>query len=126
MTSCRPVRPHGLAGALCLVAAVALAPQAAAHGDLHEQIQAVTARRAEAPASAPLHLKRAELHRAHRQWEAALADYARVAALDPDLAATYRSTGLSANKTYYFRVRAYNAAGSSAYSNTAKAKTPRR
>ena len=38
----------------------------------------------------------------------------------------YQSTGLNANKTYYHRVRAYNAGGSSAYSNTAKAKTLRR
>jgi len=94
MTSSRPVLPHSLAGALCLVAAAALAPQAAAHGDLDEQIQAVTARIAEAPASAPLHLKRAELHRAHREWEAALADYARTAALDPGLAAVDLGRGL--------------------------------
>jgi len=94
MTSSRPVLPHSLAGALCLVAAAALAPQAAAHGDLHEQIQAVTARIAEAPASAQLHFKRAELYRAHRQWEAALADYARAAALDPDVAAVDLGRGL--------------------------------
>jgi len=94
MTSNRPVRSHGLAGALCLIAAAALAPQVGAHGDLHEQIQAVTARLAEAPASAPLHLKRAELHRAHRQWESALADYARAAALDPELAAVDLGRGL--------------------------------
>ncbi len=31
--------------------------------------------------------------------------------------------GLSSNRTYHFRVRAYNAAGNSAYSNTAYAKT---
>jgi hypothetical protein len=35
----------------------------------------------------------------------------------------YSATGLSANKTYYFRVRAYNALGNSAYSNTASART---
>lgn len=77
-----------------MVATAALATQAAAHGDLHEQIEAVTVRIAEAPASALLHLKRAELHRAHRQWEEALADYARVAALDPDLAAVDLGRGL--------------------------------
>ena len=41
-------------------------------------------------------------------------------------ATTYANTGLSANKTYYYRVRATNAAGNSAYSNTAGAKTLRR
>lgn len=32
-------------------------------------------------------------------------------------------TGLSRRTTYYFRVRAYNASGNTAYSNTASAKT---
>ena len=36
---------------------------------------------------------------------------------------TYANTGLSANTTYYYRVRAYNAEGNSAYSNTASART---
>jgi|GEM_PF-7015100 len=36
----------------------------------------------------------------------------------------YQNTGLSANTTYYYRVRAYNAVGSSAYSNEASAATP--
>jgi hypothetical protein len=36
---------------------------------------------------------------------------------------TYGSTGLSASTTYQFRVRAYNGAGNSAYSNTASATT---
>ena len=34
-------------------------------------------------------------------------------------------TGLSSNRTYHFRVRAYNAAGHSTYSNVASAKTSR-
>ncbi|HKB02951.1 MAG TPA: matrixin family metalloprotease, partial [Gemmataceae bacterium] len=36
----------------------------------------------------------------------------------------YAVTGLSASTTYYFRVRAYNAVGDSAWSNTAQATTP--
>ena len=39
---------------------------------------------------------------------------------------TFQSTGLAANTTYYYRVRATNANGDSAYSNTASAKTPRK
>ncbi len=37
---------------------------------------------------------------------------------------TYPNTSLSAGTTYYYRVRAYNAAGDSAYSNEAHATTP--
>jgi hypothetical protein len=35
----------------------------------------------------------------------------------------FSSTGLTANKLYYYRVRAYNSLGNSGYSNTASAKT---
>ena len=37
--------------------------------------------------------------------------------------ASYASTGLSPNKNYFYRVRAYNVLGNSAFSNTASAKT---
>jgi galactose oxidase-like protein/fibronectin type III domain protein/Kelch motif protein len=37
---------------------------------------------------------------------------------------TYSDTGLAALTTYYYRVRAYNSGGNSAYSNTATAVTP--
>jgi serine protease AprX len=36
---------------------------------------------------------------------------------------TYRDSGLTLSTTYYYRVRAYNSAGDSAYSNTASART---
>jgi predicted phage tail protein len=37
---------------------------------------------------------------------------------------SYASTGLSAGKKYYFRVRAYSANGNSAYTSAASATTP--
>jgi len=37
---------------------------------------------------------------------------------------SYLDTGLSSNKTYYYKVRAYNDAGNSSYSNTRSIKTP--
>jgi bacterial leucyl aminopeptidase len=39
---------------------------------------------------------------------------------------TYQNAGLKRNTTYFYRVRAYNAAGNSGYSNTASAATLRR
>jgi len=38
---------------------------------------------------------------------------------------SYTDTGLSSNTQYNYRIRAYNAAGSSSYSNTVKIKTGR-
>ncbi len=39
---------------------------------------------------------------------------------------SYANTGLTKNKRYYYRVRAYNAGGDSPYSNIANARTPAR
>jgi tetratricopeptide (TPR) repeat protein len=54
-----------------------------AHGDLHIQIRDVTKRIKQHPNDPLLYLKRAELHRAHRDWKAALADYDSVHRLNP-------------------------------------------
>jgi tetratricopeptide (TPR) repeat protein len=56
-----------------------------AHGDLHEQIAAMTQRIEQAPSRAELYVRRGQLHRVHREWDAALADYAQAARLDPEL-----------------------------------------
>jgi tetratricopeptide (TPR) repeat protein len=59
---------------------------ASAHGDLHDQIAAVTREIALHPRGAGLYLKRGELHRFHGETAAALEDYSRASRLDPSLA----------------------------------------
>jgi len=49
--------------------------------------------------------------------------YSEIATLEADVT-TYSDTGLSGDTTYYYRVRAYNAAGDSSYSNEDSAATP--
>ena len=65
-----------------------------AHGDLHEQIEAITARIEKDPDNAELYLKRGELRRAHREWAAAQADFDRVANMNPALDTVELSRGL--------------------------------
>jgi tetratricopeptide (TPR) repeat protein len=60
--------------------------RASAHGDLHDQIAEVTQQIARRPDDARLYVKRGELHRFHREWDAALADYDRAARIDPAMA----------------------------------------
>lgn len=62
------------------------ATDADAHGELHEQIEALTAQIAQTPKNAELHLRRGELHRAHGDWPGAVADYDATARLGPELA----------------------------------------
>jgi predicted phage tail protein len=51
-------------------------------------------------------------------------NFVQIATVGPNIT-TYTNSGLSSKTTYRFRVRAYNAAGNSAYSNIASATTPR-
>lgn len=79
---------------LCTAALLlALCPRARAHGDLHEQIQALSAQLRADGGNALLFHKRGELYRAHRDYSAALADYARAERLDPGLAVVQLSRG---------------------------------
>ena len=56
-----------------------------AHEGLHEQILAITAKIKRDPKNATLYLQRGELHRLHRDWTRAAADYDRAARLEPEL-----------------------------------------
>lgn len=57
---------------------------AVAHGRLHGQVADLTRAIASDPHNAALHLKRAELHRRHREWSLAQADLDAVRRLAPD------------------------------------------
>jgi tetratricopeptide (TPR) repeat protein len=67
------------------LAAALLAPVPAfAHADIVERISALDRQIEQTPHDNDLYFKRGELHRLHRDWPAARADYDRAAALDPD------------------------------------------
>jgi len=66
-----------------LFAISAVSTPVLAHGDLHLQIINMDEKIAAEPKSAALYLRRAELHRIHREWDAADLDYAKVLALEP-------------------------------------------
>ena len=57
---------------------------ALAHADIIERIMALNREIQESSPSAALYLKRGELHRLHRDWPAALADYQRARRIAPD------------------------------------------
>lgn len=89
--------PHATVGRRACVVATALylvgLATAEAHGDLHEQIVAVTRAIDLRPGDATLYHKRAELFRAHGEPAAALEDFARAKAIDPSLLAVDLSRG---------------------------------
>jgi predicted Zn-dependent protease len=68
-----------------VVCVALLSSFAVAHEGLHEQIVAITAKIKRDPRNASLYLQRGELHRLHRDWTRAAADYDRAARLQPDL-----------------------------------------
>jgi tetratricopeptide (TPR) repeat protein len=78
--ACMTPRTSILFAALALRAAASFA-----HGPVHEQIEALTSRIERTPDDASLYLARGELHRVHRDWSAALADYDAAAKRDPGL-----------------------------------------
>lgn len=58
---------------------------AAAHGDLHDRIQAISRQLEKDPDNAELLLRRGELHRAHAEFDQAIADYDRALQAKPRL-----------------------------------------
>jgi tetratricopeptide (TPR) repeat protein len=56
-----------------------------AHGDLHDRIVALTKEIEQSPTNAALYFQRGECHRNHQEWKEAVADFDRVAQLDPSL-----------------------------------------
>ena len=92
--------PARLRNLLVLAAGIAaLAVQGWAHGDLHDQIEAVTAEIARSPRNAPLYLKRAELRRLHRDFDEALSDYQKAQELDASLKSVHLGRGLLFRET---------------------------
>lgn len=78
----RPWLAAGRFAGLVLVAALTATP-VLAHGDLHEQIQTISARIRAEPNNAQLVFHRAELYRDHEEWALAAADYDRAEKLAP-------------------------------------------
>ncbi len=54
------------------------------HAGVHERLKDMDKRISADPDNADLYIKRGELHRLHRDWDSALADYRRAAELSPD------------------------------------------
>lgn len=76
-----------------MLAALAWPNPGLAHGDLHGQIEELTKQLTKQPKNAELYLRRGELHRAHRDWDAAQADYDRSLTLAPQYRAVHLARG---------------------------------
>ena len=78
---------------ISLLLAPLLATPVRSHEEIEVQVAEITRRLSGEPENATLLLRRGELHRLHRDWSAALADYGRAIELDPDLRIVHLSTG---------------------------------
>ena len=88
------LKPLRLGAALvCAAACLAGATPVEAHPGIDVQIADLTERIAANPADATLYLRRGELHRIHRDWDAAEADFRHAIKLDPELTVVERSRG---------------------------------
>lgn len=80
-----PHREHLALVCLVLFAAAICHAPAMAHPAIEQQISDLDERIAESPAEAALYLRRGELHRIHREWKLAEADYVKALRLEPEL-----------------------------------------
>lgn len=84
---------HIVAVTVACAVVLTATPPLLAHPEIAEQIRAITEVMQRQPNDASLFLRRGELHRIHRDWDAAERDYARARALDPELAAVLLALG---------------------------------
>ncbi len=87
-------RCRAVALALGVWLGLVIAPSAFAHVALDEQIDELTHRIEHQPNDASLYLRRGELHRIRREWDAALSDYETAQRLDPEMASVDLCLGL--------------------------------
>lgn len=88
----RRIVPSAVLWAALVSVGAVLCP-ALAHPAIDDQIAGLNARIAEDPDDAALYLRRGELHRIHRNWTEAEADYARALKMNPELLTARMSLG---------------------------------
>lgn len=98
-------------GLLSCVAALAIlgtAPRAGAHADLILQIEDLSRQIAKEPRKIELYFRRGELHRAHLDWDSALADFNRILTIDPaNKSVDFAKGRLMADANWLLSARAY-------------------
>ncbi|MFN0317553.1 MAG: tetratricopeptide repeat protein [Burkholderiales bacterium] len=90
----KPASLPSLAGLIVGFSLCAVQP-AWTHGDSHERIEALSEQLKQQPESAPLYLRRGQLHRQEGRWDAALKDFERAIELDSELDEAVLMRGLT-------------------------------